>query len=187
MKQSLIKVSSIFLASMAAWGSAHAQSNQGGSISVGGTVSPVTCQVSASDRNKTISMGIINPSTLTNVGQTSPRKPFTIAIEGCSTPGNGHPSRAAVKFSGQYINTATSNLELINVGQQGVASGLQARVLNGNGSQVMLAAADQQVIPINLQGGTTNVLNFMTEYIVTSTPVGAGKADTAVDFELTYP
>lgn len=184
MKNFVLKASATFMVGMAVWGAAHAQ--QSGSISVGGTISPVTCKLTTSDLSKSISMGIINPSSLQSVGSTSTQKPFTLTLEGCSTPGNGHPSRASVKFSGANINTSTSNLNLIGAGTQGVASGLQARILNGNGNKVLLAAADQQVTPLDLVAGV-NVMRFATDYIVMSTPVNPGRADTAVDFEITYP
>ena len=183
MKTNSLRISSILLATMAAFGTAHAQ--QTGKINFTGQVSAVTCVVQAGDTNKTVSMGLVSPSDFNGTGSVAGTKDFTLTLTGCTTPNTatGHPSRALVKFKGSGINA--NNYLNLSPGSS-TASGVNLRLLNGNSVPILLNESDQQVAVHNLTAGT-NVLNFKAEYVATAATVGVGQANSTVDFEVTYP
>lgn len=185
MKKSAFKASAIFIAAMGAFGSANAQIAK---IDITGEITPNTCVLTSSDRNgKRVALGNVKPTDFANVGSTQGQQPFTLTLEGCST-GTGQPTRASVRFSGSNINANTSNLNLIGVGSPGVAGGVQVRILNDDDTRVLLASANQGVTQYAVvTGGAPTILRFKADYTAISLPVTSGRANTAVDFEITYP
>ena len=176
----------LVLTGVMAWSNACAQ--QSGRIIFQGAIVSSTCTVSTADQNKIVPMGAIDAREFTKLGDARGQQRFSLRLDGCSAPGDDQPQRASISFRGMDINPQSSNLHLMQAGQIGTASGVEVRLLNASGEKLALAASpsEQRATIIKLHSGR-NSLDFSADYVAVALPVMAGRADAAVNFEISYP
>lgn len=186
MTKQALTVPILFLTGVMAWSSACAQ--QGGRITFLGAIVSSTCTVSTADQDKIVPMGAIDAREFAKVGDIRGRQRFSLQLQGCGAPGGDQPQRASVRFSGMDINPHSSNLHLMHAGQTGTASGVEVRILNASGEKLALAASpsEQRATVIDLRSGR-NSMDFAADYVAVALPVVGGRADAAINFEISYP
>lgn len=180
------KASIFCLAAMAAWSGARAQ--QGASISFQGAIVDETCTMAPTGGGQAIAMDSIQPAEFTRVGDARGRQRFSLALAGCAAPGQAVPRRASVRLLALDTRQPGEHLDLSNAGQTGAASGVQVRILSADGQKTLLAsgAAKQAWTSVNVNDAASR-LDYAVDYIAVALPVTSGKADAAVNLEITYP
>lgn len=181
-----LKTGMLSLCGFAAMQGAHAQ--QGGRITFQGVITSTTCMLATADRDKQVPMGVVDTHEFRKPGDVRGRQNFSLRLEGCPDATDGQPRRASVRFSGLDINAHSNHLNLLQSGQGHTATGVEVRILNASGEKVLLASGptDQRSTSIALRGGR-NRLDFSADYVAVTLPVTSGRADAAVNFEISYP
>ncbi|QZI69266.1 fimbrial protein [Pseudomonas protegens] len=159
-----------------------------GNVKFEGTIAAVACkvQVDASEsgvNTGTVRFGNVLPSVFSGVGTASDFKEFNINLSGADCT-NG--KKAAVSFHKDgFIDNATGNLRLIDSGA-GSASGVQIQIFNNDaaGEKIDLSEnINQQLADIV---GNKAVLKFKASYVQVRDTIVSGRADSNINFNVTY-
>lgn len=161
-----------------------------GNVKFEGLISSVSCKVQV-DANEsgantgTVKFGNILPSVFAGgVGTASEFKEFNINLSG---GGCTDGSKAVVTFHKDgFIDNATGNLRLID-GGSGSASGVQIQIFNNGASKpgkIDLSENNNQQEAEVI--GNKAILKFKASYVAVSDTIVEGRADSNINFDVTY-
>jgi len=155
-----------------------------GTIEFTGMVTALTCTINGAPgaENFTVPLPPVSTSSLTAVGSSAGRTPFSITLTGC-TPNNG---QVATYFEpGDTVDMGTNQL----IVDAGGAENVQLRLLNSDFSKILAGAAQasQNSTPVSIDAGNAT-LNYYVEYaqngLLGATP---GAANSRIQYTLIYP
>jgi len=159
-----------------------------GNVKFEGLISSVSCKVQV-DANEsgantgTVKFGSVLPSVFTGVGTASEFKEFNINLSGSGCT-NG--SKAAVSFHKDgFIDNATGNLRLIDSGS-GSASGVQIQIHNNGATPGKIDLSENNNQQVADVVGNKAVLRFKASYVAVSDTIVEGRADSNINFDVTY-
>lgn len=159
-----------------------------GNVKFEGLISSVSCKVQV-DANEsgvntgTVKFGNILPSVFNGVGTASEFKEFNINLSG---GGCTDGSKAAVSFHKDgFIDNATGNLRLID-GGAGSASGVQIQIFNNGAAPGKIDLSENNVQQVADVVGNKAVLKFKASYVAVSDTIVEGRADSNINFDVTY-
>ncbi|MCE4053214.1 fimbrial protein [Pseudomonas sp. Au-Pse12] len=159
-----------------------------GNVKFEGLISSVSCKVQV-DANEsgvntgTVKFGNILPSVFNGVGTASEFKEFNINLSG---GGCTDGSKAAVSFHKDgFIDNATGNLRLID-GGAGSASGVQIQIHNNGAAPGKIDLSENNNQQVADVVGNKAVLKFKASYVAVSDTIVEGRADSNINFDVTY-
>jgi len=159
-----------------------------GNVKFEGLISSVSCKVQV-DANEsgantgTVKFGSVLPSVFTGVGTASEFKEFNINLSGSGCT-NG--SKAAVSFHKDgFIDNATGNLRLIDSGS-GSASGVQIQIHNNGATPGKIDLSENNNQQVAEVVDNKAVLKFKASYVAVSDTIVEGRADSNINFDVTY-
>jgi len=159
-----------------------------GNVKFEGLISSVSCKVQV-DANEsgvntgTVKFGNILPSVFNGVGTASEFKEFNINLTGS---GCTDGSKAAVSFHKDgFIDTATGNLRLID-GGAGSASGVQIQIHNNGATPGKIDLSENNNQQVAEVVDNKAVLKFKASYVAVSDTIVEGRADSNINFDVTY-
>ncbi|WP_320727295.1 fimbrial protein [Enterobacter sp. 118C5] len=149
-----------------------------GMVNITGTIQDNTCEVAPDSESMAVDMGTVAREQFSEVGDTSPAKPFSIMLKNCGPAA----SEATVTFSGTS-DPQNNTLYALESGED-AASGLALAIFGSNGA---IIPPDSASSGFQLSPGQTSVtMNFSAKYESVTQPVSAGKANTVVSFVVKY-
>lgn len=160
-----------------------------GNVKFEGLISSVSCKVQV-DANEsgantgTVKFGNVLPSVFAGgIGTASEFKEFNINLSG---GGCTDGSKAAVSFHKDgFIDNATGNLRLIDSGS-GSASGVQIQIHNNGTTPGKIDLSENNNQQVAEVVGNKAVLKFKASYVAVSDTIVEGRADSNINFDVTY-
>lgn len=154
-----------------------------GTITINGTVTDNTCDISVDNQGKDaiVVLPTISASSLSSVGSTAGATPFAIALTNCA---NMTLNSAATFFeAGSHVEQSSGRL---NNGSSGTATGVQVELLNSDMSSVKAGASsfEQNVNFVDIRSGG-GVMNYFARYYANGA-VTPGTVNTQVDYTIIY-
>jgi major type 1 subunit fimbrin (pilin) len=153
-----------------------------GTITINGTITDTTCDISVNNQSKdaTVTLPTVSTSALASVGATAGTSTFAIELKNCS----GATLNTASTFfeAGDYVDQISGRL---NNSGSGTASGVQIEVLNARQSKIMLGSDfNQGDVATDITSGN-GVMNYFARYYA-SGAVTPGTVNTQVDYTIIY-
>lgn len=144
-------------------------------IQYSGRITAESCIVQAASNSQRVDMGEFSVADFLKAGDVSPAKPFTIALERCSSG-----IRAAkVTFSGT-LDAQDRGLIALTAGAD-AARGVGIEILSATGGRLVPGTQVREPV-----GPGSAVLNYSLRYRATGTGVAAGRANAVVFFDVDY-
>ncbi|CAI1072035.1 fimbrial protein [Serratia quinivorans] len=155
-----------------------------GTINFTGNVLDTACTVDTASASQTVALGNVNKSAFSAAGSTSGATRFTITLSGCPTSYNN----ATVKFDGT-ANSTNSNLLALN--SDATATGLGVALYEADGSTLIPLTSATKNITLVTNGSDTDATKgatatYVAKYMSTAAAVGAGTANAATNFTVSY-
>ena len=163
---------------MAAAGSGFASTT--GSIQFSGQVVAGTCEISAGDINKTVTLPGVPTSTLTNSGDEAGATPFGLTFENCSVGDVAYSHFSPVENA--------SHLEGSRIKNTGTASNVSLVLYEKNGTtpiDLSQPKAGEQVSGEALTQGDAVSLNYVVKYY-SSSLAGPGSVNGQLTYDIAY-
>ncbi len=153
-----------------------------GTITINGTITDTTCDISVNNQTKdaTVTLPTVSTAALASPGATAGTTPFTIALSNCA--GSTLDSASTFFEAGAYVEQSSGRL---NNSGAGTASNVQVELLNANLGSIMAGSAYNQgdvAIDISSGGG---VMNYFARYYANGA-VTPGTVTTQVDYTIVY-
>ncbi|CAD6555488.1 F17A fimbrial adhesin [Escherichia coli] len=157
-----------------------------GTITFNGKVVDQTCSVTTGSKNLTVTLPTVSSNSLTSNGEVAGLTPFTISLEGCTSPA----SAGAENVKAYFEPNATTDYDSHNLNiasGSGNATNVQIQLLNADGTTPILLGTDsagQAVTPVAING--TNVtLRYNAQYYATGQAT-AGNVSATVNYTIAY-
>jgi major type 1 subunit fimbrin (pilin) len=153
-----------------------------GTITFQGNISSQTCTVSAASANLTVAMPQISAGSLSQIGATAGRTPFSISLTGCN-PASG----AVHTYFEAGLNTSADG-HLAVTGGAGAAKNVEIDLRNSDGTEIFAGAVDvlQNSLPVNINADGTATLNYTAQYFATGV-ASQGTVSSTVQYSIVYP
>jgi len=179
-----MKMKTIALASIAAFGlvSAAAQADtatvNGGTVHFKGEVVSAACAVDAGSVDQTVQLGQVKTSTLTAANSTSSPVGFNIQLDDCDTTA----TQASIIWNG--TQGGANNILALQSSSAGGATNVGVQVLDKAGTPVVFDGATASTA--NTLSTGTNTLPFQARYISLNGGATAGTANADATFKVQY-
>jgi major type 1 subunit fimbrin (pilin) len=159
-----------------------------GTITFNGTISNVTCTLSAAGGSATgtVTLPTVTQTALKNVGDTAGTTQFSIKLSGCA--GTPTPTQAAAWFetgvevnpAGRLVTTiAGTATDTLSIALYNMASATPIVIGQGNGS----LGSSGSIFPINSGNAT---LNYQAKYYAEKVGIPAGAVQAKVNYTIQY-
>ncbi|WP_287877095.1 fimbrial protein [Aquitalea sp.] len=157
-----------------------------GTINFNGTISNVTCTLTAAGGGTgTVTLPAIAPSALKNIGDTAGTTQFSIKLSACT--GTPAPTQAAVWFesgtevnaAGRLVGTIGSNTDTVSIALYNMGNPTPIAIGQGNGS---LGSSGN---PFPITGGNAT-LNYQAKYYAEKVGVPPGAVQAKVNYTIQY-
>lgn len=169
----LALITSAFIAA-AICGSASAAD---GTINFTGKITDTACKVDTASANQTVNLGEVATTSFGAAGATASATRFTINLTGCPEAATS----ASIRFDGP-LASGNSNLLALSSGQTATNVGVGIYEQDSN----TLIPVGSSSAPVTLSSTTANAMNFIAKYVSTGATVGAGSANAATTFTVSY-
>jgi major type 1 subunit fimbrin (pilin) len=153
-----------------------------GTINFTGAITASTCKINGAVAPATIAVTLptVASTSLASVAATGGRTPFSIALSACTGQ-----TKATTYFEPGLTTSADGNLKVATGG----ATNVELQLLNNDSTNsvinVAAASAAQNSAQLTLTAGA-GTLNYYVQYYATAIPVGAGAANSSVQFSMIY-
>lgn len=154
-----------------------------------GQLGPIarTCTISVNGggNSNAISLPTVTTSQFTAVGRPVSAANVQIALSNCMTGSTvTHGVRVRAAYTGAAIDRQTGQLQ----NDDGGAVNVQVGLFNTDGSAINLAqpADRQNAATFTIENGNAT-MQYVAKYVATGLPVQAGRVNTRVQYDLTYP
>ncbi|HBE9082937.1 fimbrial protein [Serratia fonticola] len=153
-----------------------------GTITINGTITDTTCDISVNNQSKdaTVTLPTVSTSALASPGATAGTTTFAIVLNNCA----GATLNTASTFfeAGDYVEQSSGRL---NNSASGTATGVQVELLNANQSKIMAGSDfNQGDIATDISSGS-GVMNYFARYYAKGA-VTPGTVNTQVDYTIIY-
>lgn len=153
-----------------------------GKVNFKGNIIEAGCEVNSTISSPiTVKLGDVAKTAFSAAGDTAANTKFTLVLSNCPETLKGKP--VVVKYDGKPDDNNNDYLQLTNYGEATVASGVAIQLLNSDRTELPLGQASKEE-KVSATGETN--LNFFARYIATTDTIGAGSADSTVNFTLAY-
>ncbi|WDG77617.1 fimbrial protein [Pseudomonas chlororaphis] len=176
MRKNIMNVAVASLTSLGSILATSAQAAPDGTITINGSVSGTTCTVSPTTGTQTLTLDPSSTSTLSEIGKTSGRKPFSFALTGCSE-GAG---TVKARFDETNADLPSGQLKLTS---GSTAKNVRMRLLNHDDTVIKIGDDSTIKGATVVNNGAT--LNYKVEYVATGI-AEAGTANSSVTYSLIY-
>ena len=151
-----------------------------GTITFNGTLLADTCEINASDVDKTVTLPTLSAQSLAAAGQTAGATMFTISVANCPASLNS----VAAHFETTNMDTSTRNA--VNLATTSPASNVLVQLLDKDGSTPILLGSAGSYEAISGTGATRGAtLNYGAQYYATG-QAGQGNVVAIVRYTLAY-
>ncbi|CAG8865332.1 hypothetical protein PS627_01236 [Pseudomonas fluorescens] len=153
-------------------------------LSVRGGVQQAQCTLKADAVSADpVQLGDYTLADFSGVGSTTPDVDFHIKLSDCEDDPNASIARAHIRLEGRNGSVVEDpSLGLFSLSSGSTASGIAIQLLRNDGSPMEL----QNDVPVTALSIGTTQLDFRARYYQTAARVGAGSADGALDFTISY-
>ncbi|HEB9031356.1 TPA: fimbrial protein, partial [Escherichia coli] len=173
-----------FILGMLAAASSSATLAYDGTITFNGKVVDQTCSVTTGSKNLTVTLPAVSSNSLTSNGKVAGLTPFTISLEGCTSPA----SAGAENVKAYFEPNATTDYDSHNLkiaSGSGNATNVQIQLLNADGVTPIKLGQDatgQNVTAVQIDNAAMK-LRYNAQYYATA-PATAGDVSATVNYTI---